>query len=132
MRVRRVGERYILTLKVGAGGLARHEIEWDAAPSDGRQILDHLCLGEVVTKTRHLVEHAGKIWEIDVFDGANAGLIVAEIELTAENEAFEKPAWLGPEVTNDGRFYNASLSTAPFEGWGVSYAAVLTEKSAAI
>lgn len=131
LRVRRVGDRHILTLKVSAGGIGRHELEWEVDPEEGWLILDQLCVGGVVVKTRHLVDHAGKTWEIDVFEGDNAGLIVAEIELTAEDEAFEKPPWLGPEVTHEPRFLNAALSQRPFRDWGLGYDALLAEMSGA-
>ena len=78
-----------------------------------------------------MIDYAGKTWEVDVFDGANAGLIMAEIELSAEEEAFESPAWIGPEVTDDDRFFNAALSSRPFSGWGVGYEELVAALEAA-
>ena len=121
MRIRRAGDDYILALKVRAEGIARHEIETNIDAEQGQAMLDGLCVGPSILKTRHEVAFAGKIWEIDVFDGANDGLIVAEVELSSEDEAFERPAWVGPEVTNDPRFLNTALSVYPFRDWGVSY-----------
>ena len=131
LRIRRSGEDYILTLKVQAGGISRHEIETGIDAEQGQRMLDLLCVGAPIRKTRHIVEHAGKTWEIDVFDGANKGLVVAEIELASEDENFEVPAWAGPEVTGDTRFLNAELSRNPFGDWGVSYADVLAEQDGA-
>ncbi|MEX2617219.1 MAG: CYTH domain-containing protein [Alphaproteobacteria bacterium] len=131
LRVRRSGDDYTLTLKVRAGGISRHEIETAIDAEQGQRMLDLLCVGQPIRKTRHIVDHAGKTWEIDVFDGANAGLVVAEIELSSEGEAFEMPPWAGPEVTDDARFLNAELSRNPFCDWGVTYAALLAEKDAA-
>jgi adenylate cyclase len=131
LRVRRAGDAYTLTLKVSAEGIGRHEIELPVDPEEGQLILDRLCTGETVRKTRHIVEHAGKTWEIDVFEGANAGLIVAEIELGAEDERFALPPWIGPEVTGQTRMLNAALSQRPFRDWGLSYDALLAECEAA-
>lgn len=125
LRIRRDGERYILTLKARIDNRSRHEIETDIDAAQGQQMLDHLCVGRVIRKVRHLVEHAGKTWEVDVFEGDNEGLVVAEIELSSADEAFTAPAWLGKEVTDDPRFTNAELSKKPFCDWGVTYAELL-------
>ncbi len=127
MRIRRSDGTYTLTLKVQAEGLARHEIETEIDAGKGQALLDGLCVKPPIRKTRHVVIHKNKTWEIDIFDGANAGLIVAEIELTSEDEAFERPRWIGPEVTDDSRFFNAALSGRPFSEWGLSYADLLAE-----
>ena len=70
-----------------------------------------------IEKIRHRVNYKGKLWEVDVFEGENEGLLVAEIELEYENEAFEKPEWVGEEVTDDLRYYNASLIQNPYRNW---------------
>lgn len=128
MRIRRSGDSYTLTLKVAGGGLARHEIETHIEPGKGQFLLEKLCVEPPLLKTRLVVYFGGKNWEIDVFDGANAGLIVAEIELSSEEEPFALPSWAGPEVTDDNRFFNAALAKTPFSEWGVPYAALLAEK----
>ena len=107
-------------------GLARFEIETDIDSAQGKLMLNNLCVDSLIQKTRHVVEYGGKVWEIDVFEGVNAGLIVAEIELTTEDESFVLPDWIGPEVTNDSRYSNSSLTEVPFSEWGVSYSALLT------
>ena len=126
LRIRCIGADYTLTLKVNGDGLARYEFETDIDAEQGREMLGRLCVGHPIQKTRHVVEHTDKIWEIDVFEGANFGLIVAEIELTAEDEDFEFPAWIGAEVTDDMRYFNAALTSFPFSDWGVSYADLLS------
>ncbi len=79
----------------------------------------------LLKKTCHLVIHEGKTWEVDVFDDANTGLIVAEVELSAEDESFVMPPWIGPEVTDDAHFLNTSLSQMPFCEWNLSYQELL-------
>ena len=76
-----------------------------------------LAIGRIIEKTRHTVEHGGFIWEVDVFEGANAGLVLAEIELDAADESFERPGWLGEEVSMDPRYSNSSLSRHPYGSW---------------
>lgn len=99
-----------------AGGLQRVEVEVDVPEDEARSLLA-LCGPRVVAKRRHEVEHAGHLWEIDVFEGANAGLVVAEIELDAEDEAFVAPPWLGDEVSHDPRYTNVRLADRPFALW---------------
>ncbi len=130
LRVRRSGGSYLLTLKVRSEGISRHEIEFPVDARKGRFILDELCINHVIEKTRHVVEYEGKTWEVDEFEGANSGLTVAEIELSAPDEDFSRPPWLGPEVTDDERFFNACLSERPFGSWGVTYRELLAEKGA--
>jgi len=126
LRVRRSGDTYLLTLKVRAEGIGRHEIETRIDPDQGRRALDRLCVAPPLGKVRHVVDHAGDTWEIDVFEGANAGLIIAEVELADQDQAFERPGWLGPEVTGDKRFFNEYLALHPFAEWGVTYRTLLT------
>lgn len=125
LRVRRSGDSYVLTLKVRAEGIGRHEIETPLDPEQGRLALDRLCVAPPIRKVRHVIDHAGSLWEIDVFEGANAGLILAEIELAAEDQPFLRPHWLGREVTADGRFFNEYLARHPFADWGIGYQALL-------
>jgi len=80
-------------------------------------MIDNLCVKPVIEKTRYIVKHIQHIWEIDVFSGDNEGLIVAEIELSSPDEAFEKPSWLGKEVSNDARYYNVCLVEHPYKAW---------------
>ena len=116
-RVRVTSEgKAFLTVKGKSVGATRVEVETPIDPVKARSMLD-LCEGSIVSKLRREVLHAGKTWEVDVFLGANAGLIVAEIELRSEDESFVLPSWVGPEVTEDSRYSNASLSKAPYSEW---------------
>lgn len=120
VRVRIRGQHGYLTVKGKNGGVdaaRRAEFEYEIPLSDARALLA-LCEPGICEKVRH-VEPApdGHAWEIDVFQGRNEGLVVAEVELGAEDEPFNRPAWLGTEVTGDGRYYNSYLAKHPFSEW---------------
>jgi len=116
VRVRVVRQQAWLTIKGANSGAVRAEFEYPIPLSDAEQLLA-LCDGPLVRKLRRKVEHAGHTWEIDEFQGDNAGLVVAEIELPAEDAAFERPDWLGAEVTHDPRYFNSNLASAPYRTW---------------
>ena len=118
VRVRLKGEKAFLTVKGKSNetGTTRFEWETEIAHTDAKKLLQ-LCEKGVLEKTRHLVPFEGHNFEVDVFDGENKGLILAEIELTSENELFQKPNWLGEEVTGDIKYYNSQLSKQPFNTW---------------
>jgi adenylate cyclase len=117
VRVRTMGERAVLTVKGLNTGAVRREFEYDIPLDDANAILDDLCERPLIEKTRYLIEFAGHTWEIDEFFGDNAGLVVAELELQAEYEYFEKPDWLGEEVTDDPRYFNSNLVLRPYTTW---------------
>lgn len=117
VRVRTSGERAWLNIKGATVGAERLEFEYEIPLKDANTLLDQLSLGPVIEKTRYLVEVGRHTWEIDVFEGENAGLIVAEIELEHADEPFEKPTWAGGEVTHDIRYYNTMLARSPFKFW---------------
>lgn len=118
VRVRLAGDRAWLTIKgpSGANGWSRYEFEQAIPTADAEELLG-LCEPGIIEKERFYIPAAQHTWEVDVFHGDNEGLIVAEIELASEAEAFEHPAWLGREVTGDKRYYNAMLSTRPYKQW---------------
>lgn len=116
VRVRLRDDEAFLTVKGKAIGIARVEVEVAISAEEARQLLP-LCLRPLIEKTRHLVTWAGHLWEIDEFYGDNAGLVVAEVELAAEDESFERPPWLGREVSDDFRYSNAALSERPWRDW---------------
>lgn len=118
VRVRLEGDAAKLTVKSGASGLVRQEFEYLIPAEDARAMLDGLCCGPLVDKHRYRIDFAGHTWEVDEFAGANAGLVVAEIELSDPEEEFELPPWLGPEVTHDPRYLNSNLSRQPYATWG--------------
>lgn len=117
IRVRLEGERALLSVKGMQPGLTRDEYELPVPVADAREMLEQLCEGIPVEKWRHLVVHQGSEWEIDEFLGENAGLVIAELELEAEDAAFARPPWLGPEVTHEERYYNFRLSQRPYRHW---------------
>lgn len=117
IRVRVQGDQAFLNIKSATLGVWRREYDYPIPLGDAEEILDHLCEGPLIEKTRYHVEHAGHTWEVDVFEGDNAGLVVAEIELGSEDEVFEKPAWAGEEVSHDPRYYNVCLVKHPYKEW---------------
>jgi CYTH domain-containing protein len=116
VRVRIVQGEAWLTIKGANAGAVRAEFEYPLPVADARELLA-LCDGPLVRKLRRKVEHAGHTWEIDEFQGDNACLVVAEIELPAEDAAFERPDWLGDEVTHDPRYFNSNLASSPYSTW---------------
>ncbi|MDR6671788.1 CYTH domain-containing protein [Xanthomonas sp. 1678] len=116
VRVRIQGEEAFLNLKSRALGHTRQEFEYPLPLDDARALLA-LCVGGLIDKRRHLVQHQGHLWEVDEFLGDNAGLVVAEIELGSADETFAKPDWIGSEVTDDARYYNLALASHPFTQW---------------
>ena len=129
MRIRRTDERYTLTLKVRTDTLARHELETDIDAPQGQKMLSDLCVEPPLQKTRHVIAYQGYEWEVDVFDGVNAGLIVAEVELASEDEEVPLPDWVGPEISHDDRFLNVALSKTPFNTWGTTQEDLVEEFS---
>ena len=116
VRVRIEGDAARLNIKSREPGSTRQEFDYAIPMEDARALLD-LCIGGIIDKRRHLVRHAGHLWEIDEFLGDSAGLVVAEIELQAADEAFARPDWLGPEATHAQRYYNLALASRPYAQW---------------
>ncbi|ODT49844.1 CYTH domain-containing protein [Devosia sp. 63-57] len=113
VRIRIVDDaRAFLTLKGPTSGISRAEFEYEVPLDEGRAMLD-MARPHVVEKRRHIVPHAGLTWEVDVFEGAHAGLVMAEVELVSADQAVALPDWAGPEVSHDDRYANASLSRMP-------------------
>ena len=117
VRVRIEGDQAMLTIKGANVGATRGEWEYPIPLADAAELLDALCEQPLIEKYRHRIEHAGMVWEVDEFLGANAGLVVAEIELASEDQPFDKPDWIGAEVSGDARYYNANLIHHPFSQW---------------
>ena len=117
VRVRIGGGEARLNIKGATVGASRLEFEYPVALEDARVMLRELCPASVIEKTRYLVPHGDREWEVDVFEGDNAGLVVAEIELGDPSEPVALPPWAGEEVTGDVRYYNASLALTPFNRW---------------
>ena len=117
VRVRIEGEAAMLTIKGRSVGASRGEWEYPIPVADAEQFLASLCEQPLIEKKRYRIQNEGVLWEVDEFFGANAGLVVAEIELASEDQAFARPDWLGAEVTDDVRYFNANLIRHPFCEW---------------
>jgi len=116
VRIRRAGDHAFVTIKGRSRGATRAEFEY-AIPLEDVPDLLALCLRPVIAKTRYRIDHAGLTWEVDVFEGDNDGLVVAEVELPAADTTVALPAWVGDDVTEDARYYNANLVEHPFRDW---------------
>jgi CYTH domain-containing protein len=117
VRVRIAGDKAFLTIKGETSGISRMEYEYPIPVEDARVMLAELCEQPIIEKKRYTINYQGFVWEVDEFFGENEGLLVAEIELEAEGQEFEKPPWVGMEVSSDRRYCNASLVKNPFSGW---------------
>ena len=113
------GDAAFLTLKGPSSedGLSRREFEYEIPVGDAHQIIAELCDGGTVEKTRYEVPVGGLIWEVDVFGGANRGLVMAEVELPDADTVPELPDWAGEELTGDARYYNMNLAVHPWSEW---------------
>jgi CYTH domain-containing protein len=117
VRVRAAGDEGTLTIKGITVGASRTEFEYPIPVEDAHVMLDELCEQPIIEKTRHVVDVDGTTWEIDEFAGVNEGLVVAEVELDSPDEQFTSPDWLGDEVTDDPRYFNANLIAHPYSKW---------------
>lgn len=117
VRVRTDGDKGYLNIKSATLGISRMEYEYEIPLQEANEMLDSLALGPLIEKYRYHVAHRGHVWEVDVFSGDNAGLCVAEIELSDADEAFELPDWAGEEVSHDRRYYNVCLVKNPYKSW---------------
>ena len=117
LRVRIDGENANINIKSATLGMRRMEYEYPIPVDEAVEMLEQLCETPQIDKTRYRVNIGRHTWEIDEFYGDNDGLLVAEIELSSEDEAFEKPDWVGEEVTQDERYYNVNLVKQPYKNW---------------
>ncbi len=117
VRVRIEGTEARLNIKSATLGVTRQEYEYAIPLADAAAMLDSLCEKPLVEKTRHHVRFGGRVWEVDVFAGDNAGLVVAEVELEAEDAPLQLPPWAGREVSHEPRYYNVCLVRHPYKNW---------------
>lgn len=117
VRVRTVEDQGYLTIKGKTTGASRSEYEYPIPYQDAVAMLDQLCEKPIIEKVRYRIPYEGLLWEIDEFQGENLGLVVAEVELTDENQAIHLPPWVGKEVTTEAKYYNANLFKHPFSRW---------------
>ncbi|MEM6450215.1 MAG: CYTH domain-containing protein [Cyanobacteria bacterium P01_D01_bin.105] len=123
VRVRIAGDQGFLTIKgpsQGQQGLTRTEFEYDIPVEDAQEMLETLCERPFIAKIRYRIPAQDVVWEVDEFQGDNAGLMVAEVELTAEEQLFARPSWLGEEVSGDAKYYNSNLVKQPYRTWARS------------
>ncbi|MGJ3248953.1 MAG: CYTH domain-containing protein [Elainellaceae cyanobacterium] len=117
VRVRIAGEIGYLTLKGLTSGISRSEFEYAIPVEDATHMLDELCDRPLIEKTRYRLSIDGIVWEVDEFEGENKGLILAEVELTRPDQSVSIPGWVGQEVSDDPRYFNAYLANHPFSQW---------------
>jgi len=117
VRIRVQGDKANINIKSATLTMRRMEYEYEIPLHEAEEMLEQLCNQPQVDKTRYIVKQGKHKWEIDEFYGDNQGLVVAEIELSDEMEAFDKPEWLGKEVTQDPRYYNVNLIKQPYKSW---------------
>jgi adenylate cyclase len=117
IRVRVARDQAYLNIKSATLGIRRTEFEYAIPLVDAEEMLANLVDGAAIDKVRYKVRCGAHVWDLDVFHGANAGLVVAEVELASEDEPFELPEWAGQEVSGDHRYYNASLVKHPYCDW---------------
>jgi CYTH domain-containing protein len=117
VRVRLAGEEAFLTIKGPRVGIGRAEFEYPLPTTDAAYMLDHLCRKPIIEKKRYRVPHAGLVWEVDEFLAENEGLLIAEVELTSDDQPVALPDWAGPEVSTDPHYTNAYLVDHPYNTW---------------
>ena len=116
-RIRIFGDKGYITLKSEPGTLRRYEFEYEIPKSEAIEIITRFSIEPIIAKTRHEVPYEGAVWHVDVFEGANTGLVVAEVELEHEAQKIVMPPWAGEEVTGDRRYGNSHLARYPFVMW---------------
>jgi len=121
VRVRVVGDRGYLTIKGITTGIARSEFEYAIPVADANQMLTELCRPPLIEKRRYQITVGNHLWEVDEFLGDNAGLVLAEVELQHETEAFARPSWVGADVSHDPRYYNSNLAQHPYRLWAAPH-----------
>lgn len=124
VRVREKDGQFILSIKTNHQSGGRNELEYNISKEEGEVLFSSLSHNAII-KTREVYEIKNLIWEVDIFEGANKGLIIAEVELDDANQAIDFPDWIGPEVTELSKFYNANIANRPFEQWRVPYDALV-------
>jgi adenylate cyclase len=117
VRVRRTPHGGYLTIKGTTRGSSRSEFEYQIPVKDAVELLDAICVKPLIEKVRYRITHGGLTWEVDEFLGQNRGLVIAEVELESEDQEFDKPEWVGEEVTGDPRYYNMNLVVKPYAAW---------------
>ncbi|TGK23597.1 CYTH domain-containing protein [Leptospira stimsonii] len=119
VRVRINSNKAFITIKSKTVGISREEFEYKIPVADAEMMINNICEKPIIKKLRYLISFQGNLWEVDEFLEENEGLTVAEIELKSEEEVFNKPDWIGKEVSDDSRYFNSSLIKTPFKQWNL-------------
>ena len=117
VRIRTIGNRSFLTMKSDVNGIKCIEYEYEIPNQDAKELLELFCQNSIVEKNRYTIYHESTLWEVDEFLGSNQGLIVAEVELESEDQHYNKPSWIGKEVSTDKKYYNYNLAHHPYNQW---------------
>ena len=117
VRVRVKNDKAYLTIKGSNSGISRLEFEYEIPVDEANEMLEKLCQKPIIDKTRYIINHENHTWEVDVFYGDNDGLVVAEVELSSEDEVINLPSWIKEEVSHDERYYNSNLMKHPYKDW---------------
>ena len=117
IRIRTMGEKSFITVKSDVNGITRLEYEYEIPNNDAEDLLNLFCKESIVEKNRYKIHYKSTLWEVDEFLGNNKGLVVAEVELTSEDQPYDKPDWVGDEVSTDKKYYNYNLSSHPYSKW---------------
>ena len=117
VRVRVKNDKAYLTIKGSNSRITRLEFEYEIPLNEANEMLEKLCQKPVIDKTRYLINYENHTWEVDVFYGDNEGLVVAEVELSSEDEHINLPIWVKEEVSHDDRYFNSNLMKFPFKDW---------------
>lgn len=128
VRIREKNGRYILCIKTQRVTGGRHELEYEVTKQEGDMLFASIAHAPVV-KTREVYQIGELLWEVDIFEGANKGLMIAEVELKSADQLIDIPNWVGPEVTGLSKYYNANIANLPFDQWHIRYDALIERMS---
>lgn len=117
VRIRTIDDKAFLTIKGITVGITRQEYEYEIPHADCDAMLENLAEKPIIEKARYKIQHESLVWEVDEFFGVNEGLIVAEVELSSEDQVFNKPTWIGEEISSDPRYFNSNLVANPYSTW---------------
>lgn len=112
-----ISERGYITVKSPTKGISRDEYEYEIPATDAKAMLKNLCISDIITKTRYVINSCGWLWELDVFKGKNAGLVTAEIELPSVKTKYDLPCWIAGDISDNRKYSNSNLSKLPYIRW---------------
>ena len=118
IRIRTIGNKSYLTMKSDVNGITRLEYEYEIPNKDAKDLLGLFCKKTTIEKNRYIIHYKSTLWEVDEFLGDNQGLVVAEVELESEQQPYDKPSWVGSEISTDKKYYNYNLAQCPYRTWG--------------